>query len=384
MSDLPVVIIGSGLAGYMTAKEFRKRDQQTKLIIITEQDGRFYSKPQLSTALAHKKTADEVAMGSAEKMAEQLNAYVLNDAVVESIDTEQQQVVLASKEVIPYRDLVLATGADVLHAPIAGDAIDQVLSINNLQDYARFREAITDAKHIAIMGAGLVGCEYAHDLLQAGYQVSLIAPDKWPLQRFVPQAIGELMRDKLTEGGAQWYLEQFATDINQCDDRQLRLTLCDQRGEVDADVVLSAIGFRPSETVARTAGVKCDHGILVDKQFRTSQAHIYALGDCSRVDGLWQPFVAPISHGCKVLAENLCGGQAEIVYPVMPVVTKTPLCPLVMVLPPTDVEGEWQVTGDRPNLTARFIDQQSNLRGFALTGDTIKQRMEWVKQLQAQ
>ncbi|MDF1796541.1 MAG: FAD-dependent oxidoreductase [Coxiellaceae bacterium] len=382
MSALPVVIIGSGLAGYMTAKEFRKRDQQTKLIIITEQDGRFYSKPQLSTALAHKKTADELAMNSVEKMAEQLDAFILNNASVASIDTEQQQVVLTSKEVVPYRDLVLATGADVLHAPLAGDAVDQVLSINNLQDYATFREKIAGAKHIAIMGAGLVGCEYAHDLLQAGHEVSLIAPDHWPMQRFVPQAIGELMRDQLAEGGAQWFLQQFASDINQCADNRLRLTLCDQRGEVDADVVLSAIGFRPSEGLAHSAGVKCDQGILVDKQFQTSQAHIYALGDCSRVDGLWQPFVAPISHGCKVLAENLCGGQAEIAYPVMPIVTKTPLCPLVMVPPPMGLVGEWQITGDRPNLMARFIDQQGYLQGFALTGNSIKQRMEWVKQLQ--
>ncbi|MDF1760936.1 MAG: FAD-dependent oxidoreductase [Coxiellaceae bacterium] len=381
MSDLPVVIIGSGLAGYMTAKEFRKRDANTKLIIITEQDGRFYSKPQLSTALAHKKTADELAMTSVEKMAEQLNALVLNNTVVESIDTQSQHVVLASKEVVPYRDVVLATGADVLHAPVAGDAVDQVLSINNLQHYATFREKIVDAKHIAIMGTSLVGCEYAHDLLQAGYQVSLMAPDQWPMQRFVPQAIGELMRDKLTEAGAKWYLQQYASDINQGENGPLRLTLCDQRGEIDADVVLSAIGFRPSENIARSAGVTCDQGILVDRQFRTSQPHIYALGDCSRVDGLWQPFVAPISHGCKVLAENLCGGQAEIAYPVMPVVTKTPLCPLVMVPPPVNVEGEWQIAGDRPNLTARFIDQQGNLQGFVLTGDTIKQRMEWVKQL---
>ncbi len=382
MSADAVVIIGSGLAGYMTAKEFRKRDEKTPLIIITEQDGRFYSKPQLSAGFSHKKTADDLAMNSAEKMAEQLNAFVLTDSVVESIDANAHCVKLSTNEVVHYRDLVLATGADVLHAPLAGDAVGHVLSINNLQDYARFRAMVEGKKHIAIMGAGLVGCEYANDLIKGGFEVSLIAPDHWPLQRFVPEAIGRAMQQSLTEAGAKWYLQQFATDINQLTDERLRLTLCDQQGEVDADVVLSAIGFRPSELLARTAGVDCDQGIRVDCQFKTNQKHIYAIGDCANVGGLWQPFVAPISHGSKIVAENLCGAEAEVAYPVMPIVTKTPLCPLVMVPAAPDAEGEWELEGDSPNLVARFIDRQGNLQGFALTGSQIKQRMEFTKQLQ--
>ncbi len=380
MKENGVIIIGSGLAGYMTAKAFRLLDTTTPLTIITAQDGRFYSKPQLSTGLTHKKQADDIALFSAEQMAEKLDATILTHATVQSIDAKAKQVLLEDGQRLTYRDLVLAGGADVLHAPLAGDAVADVISVNHLQDYAHFRQSIEGKKHVAILGAGLVGCEYANDLLNAGFEVSLIAPDVYPLQRFLPEAIGRRIKQALADMGAQWYLQETISDVNHQGD-QLLLTRCNQLGTIEADVVLSAIGFRPSEMLARTAGVACDRGVLVNASFETSVPNIYALGDCAVVDGRWLPFVAPINLGAKVLAKNLTGEKESIQYPVMPVVTKTPACPLVMVPPAADVKGEWQCEGEGMDLTASFIDDNGKLLGFALTGQCIRQRMEWMKRL---
>lgn len=375
-----VVIVGSGLAGYMTAKAFRQLDAKTALTIISRDDGCFYSKPQLSTGLAHKKEADQLAVYTAEQMAEQLNAAVLTQTAVDSVDADERCINLSSGEKLVYRDLVLANGADVMHAPLAGDAVDRVISVNSLQDYRRFRRAIAGKHHVAILGAGLVGCEYANDLLKAGYQVSLIAPDHYPLQRFLPEVVGQCMQQGLTDIGAKWHLQQFVTEINQ-QGEQLVLTLCDQRGQLSADVVLSAIGFRPNENIARSAGVHCDRGIVTDRQFQTSVKHIYAIGDCAIVDGVYRPFVAPINFGAKVLASNLVGEQVEIDYPLMPIVTKTPACPLVMLPPPVEARGEWHIDGQGVDLSAAFIGEQGSVQGFVLTGQMIKQRLEWMKKI---
>lgn len=88
----PIIIIGSGLAGYTLAKELRKKDKQTPIAIISRDDGRFYSKPMLSNGLSKQKTADQLATQNAAQMAESLLLNVLNNATVLAIDTVSRQV----------------------------------------------------------------------------------------------------------------------------------------------------------------------------------------------------------------------------------------------------------------------------------------------------
>ena len=118
----PVVIVGSGLAGYAVAREFRKLDKETPLVVLSRDHGGFYSKPMLSNALAGNKTAASLLMKPADKMAAELNASVRADVSVQSVETAERRLTLERGEVLPYRDLVLALGADPIRLPMAGDA----------------------------------------------------------------------------------------------------------------------------------------------------------------------------------------------------------------------------------------------------------------------
>jgi rubredoxin---NAD+ reductase len=89
-----IVIIGTGLAGYTLAREFRKLDKETRLTLITADDGAFYSKPMLSNALAAHKDAEALINQSAEAMARQLDARILAGRRVVAIDTGARTVVL--------------------------------------------------------------------------------------------------------------------------------------------------------------------------------------------------------------------------------------------------------------------------------------------------
>ena len=113
-----VVIVGSGLAGYTVAREFRKLDKATPLVILSRDHAGFYSKPMLSNALAGKKTVATLVMKPAAKMAEELPATVRARTVVKQIDTISQTVLLADGEAIGYRDLVFALGADPIRLPL--------------------------------------------------------------------------------------------------------------------------------------------------------------------------------------------------------------------------------------------------------------------------
>src|SRR3990167_5156539 len=198
----PIIIVGTGLAGYSLAREFRKLDQDTPLLLITEDDGHDYSKPMLSTAFTKQKSADDLSTGDPGKMAEQLKASIRTFCSVSSIETSNKTLHIGS-ETLAYQKLVLATGARVRKLGIPGAELSRVRSINSLMDFRQFSEMLAHCARprVAIIGAGLIGCEYANDLLNGGYDVTLIAPSAQPLDRLVPPEAGAALASALQTAG---------------------------------------------------------------------------------------------------------------------------------------------------------------------------------------
>lgn len=372
-----IVIIGTGLAGYQLAREYRKEDRLTPLMLITADAGHYYPKPQLSTALTQKKTSTTIATATATAMSEQLNATILTHRRVSSIDPINKMLTI-DQEVFPYDRLVLACGADVIKAPLTGNAVSEVLSINHLYHYADFEKLIQNKKHITILGAGLIGCEFANDLSNAGYDVTVIAPDKAPLERFIPKEIGLLLQTALEKNGVSFKLECVANEINKTQN-QYSLQLSNGNTLV-TDFVLSAIGLRPHIELAKTAGILTNRGIVVNRYLQTSVNDIYSLGDCAEVEGHVLPFITPILNCARALAKTLQGNLTAVDYPAMPVIVKTPAHPIV-VCPPIHNNGHWQIEKDNNNVRALFYDTSQNLLGFVLTNEAVKDRMQLTKQI---
>src|SRR5690606_3718191 len=164
----PIIIIGAGLAAYTFAREFRKLDKATPLVLITADDGGFYSKPMLSNALAQKQEPAQLVTRSAEQMAAQLDMQVITRSPVTEIDVAGKKVRTANGE-HEFDKLVLAIGSQPIRLPLAGNAASRVLSVNHVDDYAVFRSLLNAAdetarKQVTILGAGLIGCEFANDL----------------------------------------------------------------------------------------------------------------------------------------------------------------------------------------------------------------------------
>ena len=172
MSD-PVIIIGSGLGGYTVAREWRKRNKQTALMVISADGGESYSKPMLSNALDKGKTAATLVMADTDKMVQSLNADIRSRVRVESINPVQHSITTTAG-VFKYSKLVLAIGANPIRLAFKGNAANEVLSVNNLDDYGLFREQLQGKKQVTIIGAGLIGCEFANDLCGQSYHVDVI------------------------------------------------------------------------------------------------------------------------------------------------------------------------------------------------------------------
>ena len=383
IANAPVVILGTGLAGYGLAREFRKLDKETPLLLITSDDGRSYSKPMLSTGYTKNTTADDLAMSEPEKMAEQLNATIKTHTVVDAIDTAGHSLTLAGGATQAYKKLVLAIGADTIRPPIGGDAADQVYSINDLMDYAKFRTAMqaADAKKVCIIGGGLIGCEFTNDLLNGGFETETIDPLAYCLPTLLPEPAGKAVQRGLEGLGGKFHFGPLVTEVNKTANG-VAATL--NSGEtIDADVVISAVGVRARTSLAAASGIEVNRGIKTNRLLETSAPDVYAFGDCAEVEGHVLFYVLPLMAASRALAKTLSGEATEVVYPAMPVAIKTPACPVVVSPPERDAAGDWQIEEDGNNVTAKFVAPNGDLLGFALTGDATKQKMALQKQLPA-
>lgn len=378
MISMAIVIIGTGMAGYTLAREIRKSDPQVSLLLVTADDGNAYPKPALSNALIQGKQPQQIISADAATMAQRLDAKIHTHTRVEAIDTVGQQLV-TDRGPLPYDRLVLATGARPIRLSFKGDAADQVISVNNLEEYQQFRDRIEHARRVAIIGPGLIGCEFANDLVASGREVAVIGPDPYPISTLLPEAAGQALQQGLAAQGVQWHLGTVVDGINHGEDGyRLQLT----NGEsVAADVILSAIGLKPDLRLANAIGLETNRGIVTDRTLQTSQAGIYALGDCAEIAGLNLPYVMPLMNGARALAKTLTGTETILTYPAMPVIIKTPACPIVVSPPPQGAAGIWSIEQAENGVRGLFHSPQGELLGFTLTGDCTSEKSDWTRQV---
>lgn len=409
----PITIIGAGLAGWTTVREFRKLDTTTPVVVITTDNGDFYAKPSLSNAFAQKRTPEQLVSTPAAKMVETLGVTLLAHTQATQIDTAAKTVQVLTHGVastVPYSQLVLATGAQPIRAPVQGNATDRIQVVNSLTDFAAFYKALgagdlantvagdapSDApsnapsddagkgaaKTVVLVGAGLIGCEFANDLLQAGHQVHIVDPSPRPLAALLPEAAGVALQHALQALGAHWHLGRTVQAVDNAAGTTLAVTLSDG-SEVQADAVLSAIGLRADTTLAAAAGLVCERGVVVDAQLQTSAPQVYALGDCAQYAVAGQrtlPYVMPIMNAARALAAGLAGQPTALAFPLMPVTIKTPALPIVVAAPHPATVGNWVADSEAQGAGVwRFIDAQGVQRGFVLTGTQTARRMELGK-----
>ena len=378
----PIVVLGSGLAGYTLVRELRKLDRDVAITLISRDSADFYTKPMLSNALAQGMSATALITTPASVMAKQQNFTLLQHTEVLDMDRERK-LLSTSAGMVAYGRLVLALGADPIRLPLQGDAEDAVMSVNDLDGYTKFRDALEcvnrGAKRIAIIGAGLIGCEFANDLAGAGYAVTVIDPAAYPLSGLMPELGGRQLLEPLAALGVTW---RFGVAVKAVDSNPAGyvLTLTDG-STLQADLVLSAVGLRPRIELARSAGLVVNRGIVVGAQLRSNDADIYALGDCAEMEGRVLPYVPPIMHAARVLAQVLVGKDARVEFPAMPVIVKTPAHPVAVLPVARDAVGTWRTLANGRGIKLGFFDALDRLRGFALTGEYAAERAAMARLL---
>lgn len=386
----PIIIIGAGMAGYTAARELRKLDKTIALTVITADDGGFYSKPMLSNAFAQKKLPAQLVTQSAVQLATQIDATILTATRVEHIDVANKTLT-TNASVLEYDKLVFAIGAHPIRLALEGDGADQVMSVNHVEDYAVFRQQLdaTEAgrqARVTILGAGLIGCEFADDLAGGGHAVTLVDPNALPLAALAAPALSEGLKAALTARGIDLRLSTTASRVDRTD-KGLKISLANG-DSITTDIVLSAVGLRPSTSLAKATGLTVNRGIVVDAYGQTSAPDIYALGDCAEyteADGATRimPYIAPLMNAARAIARTLTGTPTAIDLKPSAVIVKTPSYPLALVPPAQKslVEGSWHTSQDDKRTICRFYDAEGVLAGFGISHHEAASRQVLMAEL---
>lgn len=310
-----VVIVGAGLAGWAVVDALRALDKQLPIMLVTADNADRYHKPMLSLAFGSGKTPTDLVRQSGEKAALQADISLLAQTFVLDIDSEKRSI-LTTKGEIFYQKLVLAIGAVPLYPPNISP--NQAWHINHLSGFAKLYDKLNNKlnnklndeckppkKHIAIVGAGMVGVELAEDLCRAGHTVSLLGKGDYPLASLLPRQAGEQVAQALSRFGVV-FIGALVQSVHSADNGY-RLVL-DNGQTLSADELVVATGLGIDERLPKRAKIAFDGaGIWVDKTLATTNPDIYAIGDCIAIGGVPCRFIAPHRKQAAAIAHAITG-----------------------------------------------------------------------------
>ena len=276
--NLPIVIIGAGQAGLQTAEALRAEGWQGDLILLGEEPHAPYHRPPLSKAyLMGESSAEQLTMRAPEALSRKAIEIRIG-CRVNRIDCVERVVHLDQGDRLAYHRLVLATGARARQLP--GADWQGVFQLRTLEDCTRIGEAMATAHHIAVIGGGFIGLEFAAVARKKGKSVTVIEAANRLMARAVSAEVSEIYARLHTERGVVLRLGSGVAGFTSTNGRVSGITLSDGHN-VSADLVLMGIGILPNQELAEAAGISCASGIIIDSCGRTSDPFVFACGDCT-------------------------------------------------------------------------------------------------------
>jgi 3-phenylpropionate/trans-cinnamate dioxygenase ferredoxin reductase component len=276
----PVVIVGAGQAAAECATVLRAGGHLAPITIVGDEPYLPYQRPPLSKDFLSGKSPREKLLLRPEDFWRAQKVTLELGTPVKAIDRARHQVAFAGGRTIDYGTLVLATGTRSRLPPLPGIQLDRVHLLRRIDDVTRLRPALDAAKRIAIVGGGYIGLEVAAVARSEGRGVTVLEAEDRVMKRVTSPPISEFYEGMHRARGVDIRLNSRIEAIEGGTRAEgLRLA---GGAHVDADLVLIATGAQPNEELAADAGLACDNGIIVDEFARTADAHIYAVGDCTR------------------------------------------------------------------------------------------------------
>jgi nitrite reductase (NADH) large subunit len=311
MTKKKLVIVGNGMApGRMLEYLFDKDKDVYDVTIFNAEPRVNYNRLMLSPVLSGEKTYEDIITHGDDWYAE--NDVTLHKAArISKIDRDGKTVTSENGISASYDKLVIATGSSPFIIPLPGKDLDGVLTYRDLDDVDRMLEAARGGGRAVVIGGGLLGLEAAAGLKMQGMEVTVLHLMPTLMERQLDPAASFLLKEEFESRGINVLTEANSHEIVDDGRGRVKAIRLKDGTEIEASIVVMAVGIRPSADLAKSVGLETNRGILVGDDMRTSDKDIFALGECVEHRGMCYGLVAPLYEMAEVIADNLLDGAAE-------------------------------------------------------------------------
>jgi nitrite reductase (NADH) large subunit len=318
-----VVVVGAGVAGVTATEELRRVLADAELTLVGDEPYPFYNRMAITRLVSESASIESLYLNPRD-WAESRRVDYRRGVAVTAIDRANREVNLADGQRVPYDRIVIATGARPLVPPIGGVGAEGCFVLRTIDDAVQIQQHIrrTRGRTAVIVGGGLLGLEAAYYLAQLEVRVLVLDRGPWPLSRQLDEQAGALLWEMLQDLGIEVLPRTEAQSVV-ADGRVTGVELI-EGSSIDAELCLIATGIVPNAELAEAAGLDVAAGISVDDSMRTSDPHIFAVGDVvdhnGRRYGLWPACV----EQAQVAAANMIGGESAYRLTSQPARLKVP------------------------------------------------------------
>jgi len=279
-----IIVVGGGPAGVFAAIEAKRRDPQATVTLLSEEPCEPYERPPLSKAVLLGKAAAADAPIAGPKGLAGHGVSLACDTRCTAIDPAAHEIVTASGQRLRYDALVIATGSVVRQIPALPLGAPRVHYLRTEAHARALAAELKSARHLCVIGGGLIGLEVAASATELGVKVTVIEVLPRILARVCDEDTSARVDDAHRRHGVELRLNTVLTHVQAGPDGLIALKT-NTHETLMADLVVVGAGAVPDDRLAAAAGLRTDNGIVVDAQCRTSDSKIFAAGDVVRFPG---------------------------------------------------------------------------------------------------
>ncbi|WP_257900257.1 NAD(P)/FAD-dependent oxidoreductase [Marinobacter sp. F4206] len=308
-----LVVCGHGMVAQRFLEELMAREPAPDLnIVVFNGEARpAYNRIQLSALLSGDADAGSLTLKPGDWFTRH-GIEVHSGESVSAIDRQEQTVTTSAGRIQRYDHLVIATGSRPGQLGIPGEDLSGVTQFRNFNDTCHLIEQSRTRQRAVVVGGGFLGLEAAAGLMRRGVAVTVLHRSGHLLNRQLDPTGGKLLADALTAKGMDILTSTSPVQFLGRDG--VRAVQLSDQTVLSTDLVVVATGIVPNRELAEAAGLDCGRGIRVNRQLRTSDPHIHALGECCELNSETFGLVEPGYQQARILAQVLADDTSTASY----------------------------------------------------------------------
>lgn len=369
---MKLVLVGNGLAGMRCLEDLLDMaPDRYEITVIGEEPWGNYNRIMLSPVLSGDKTIEDIMLHSHAWYSEKGIQLIADDPAIK-IDRPRKQVHTQKGMVVNYDRLILATGSKPFIPSIAGTDLKGVMSFRDIYDVNQMLEYSKNKKNAVVIGGGLLGLEAAYGLKRRGMNVTVLHLMDRIMDRQLDSRASHMLRHSIEEKGIKIITEANTEALLGVDGHVNQIRLKDGT-LLDADLVVFAVGIRPNISLAQSAGLRTQRGVMVNDTMQTYDPSIYAVGECiehrSQTFGLVEPLWGQAFICASHLAEH---GSLTFKAPTVPTQLKVSGVDVFSAgnFEPSEDFEDIILNDEKRQIYKRIIIQHDKVIGAVLFGDT--------------